>query len=84
MCWVYNDSVYGIKSGKHISWFEEGKIYDSNNRVITFLKNANGLPYKPGLHGIPGKPGFDGKPGRSRYSSCFSSYDIIEYFNNNQ
>lgn len=93
LCWIYNDSVYGIKSGKHIGWFEEGKIFDSNNRVIAFLKNVNGLPYKPGFHGIPGtpglpgipgKPGFGGKPGRPVYSSCFSSYDIIEYFNNNQ
>lgn len=92
LCWIIDEYIYSLRSGRHIGWFEDGKIYDINNRVLAFLRNANNLPYKPGLGGIPGTPGIPGKPGmpgrsgihgRPGYSG-FSNYDVIDYFLSNQ
>ncbi|MCQ2799777.1 MAG: collagen-like protein [Bacilli bacterium] len=92
LCWIYNGSIYGLKSGKHIGWFENSKVYDSNNRVIAFAQGASNLPYMPGLYGtpglrgipgIPGRPGFGGVPGRPGYGG-FSNYDVLSYFETNQ
>ena len=92
ICWIFGNYVYSLKSGRHIGWFEDGKIYDIENNIIAFLKNASGLPCVPGFSGTPGTPGIPGKPGtpglgglrgRPGYHG-FSKYDALDYFYNNK
>ena len=92
LCWIYRGSIYGLRTGKHIGWFEDDKVFDSDNRVLLFDRYASGLPYKPAIGSIPGTPGIPGKPGKpgfggipGRPGRCgFSHYDSIDYFIDNQ
>jgi hypothetical protein len=89
LSWISGTHVYGLRSGKHLGWFENGVIYDCNNEVLAFFQRATRLPYHPGLSGVPGtpgipgkpgRPGFGGIPGRPGYRASFSDYDPINYF----
>lgn len=54
--WLIETSVYSLE-GNHLGWFEKGIMYDENNSIMAFLKNATGyLPTCPKLDCIPGKP----------------------------
>ena len=65
---MVNNNVYSL-NGKHIGWFEDGVLYDSNNNAIAFLRDASGyLPGRPGTSGVPGIPGIPGRPGKSGFS----------------
>ena len=93
LCWIINDKLYSLKKGRHIGWFEKGKIYDIENGILAFTREASGLPYIPGLSGTPGVPGIPGTPGRpgigaSYARSCYFGFtrynSVIEYFKNNE
>lgn len=92
LCWVIGDCIYSLKGGQHIGWIEGGKVFDISNRILAFSRNANGLPYKPGLKGSPGCPGIPSKPGKPGIGGQFgrpgyngySTYDAIDYFYDRQ
>jgi hypothetical protein len=85
--WIVGTKLYFL-SGQHAGWFESGVFYDSRNTVIGFLRNAIGLPSRPGIGGTPGMPGFSGSPGRPGLSGTpgrpgrggWSSEDLATYF----
>ncbi|MCT7473463.1 hypothetical protein N5T11_09710 [Aliarcobacter cryaerophilus] len=81
--------MYSLQ-GRHIGWFEDGVLYDNQNKALGFLRNSTGyLPSRPGMSGTPGMPGFSGRPGRPGLSgtpgkpgrSGWSSNDLANYFN---
>ena len=92
LCWVFGNHIYSLRTGRHIGWFEDGKAYDIENGILAFLKNATGLPYKPGIGGTPATPGIPGKPGKPGKSGIygrpgyrgFSSHNPVDYFLTNQ
>ena len=72
---------------------EDGKIFDIDNGVLAFSRDANNLPYRPGIGGTPGTPGIPGKPGRPGiggrygrpgYHGYSDVHNVIDYFLNNQ
>ena len=64
VAWISGDNAYSL-GGRHVGWFENGVLYDSQNRALGFLRDATGyLPARPGTAGSPGMPGFGGTPGR--------------------
>ena len=88
VAWISSKNVHGT-NGRHRGWFENGVLYDSQNRTIGFARNAAGrLPSRPGLGGAPGTPGFlprprrplfAGTPGRPGYGG-WSEEDLKSYF----
>ena len=80
-----------MQTGKHIGWYESGIVYDFDNKILAFERNAKGLPYYPSLCGTPCFPGIPGKPGRPCFSGIpgrpgnrgFSNQDVLEYFKSN-
>ncbi|MBQ7276483.1 MAG: hypothetical protein IJS58_04450 [Bacilli bacterium] len=40
LCWIFGNYVYSLKNGRHIGWFEAGKIFDIENGIIAFLKGS--------------------------------------------
>lgn len=88
IAWISGNSVYSLR-GRHRGWFEDGVLYDSQNRVLGFLHDATGyLPSRPGTGGAPGMPGFGGRPGRPGFSGIpgrpghggWSNEDLSTYF----
>jgi hypothetical protein len=86
--WLAGDNVYSTH-GRHVGWFEQGVIYDSQNRALGFLEGATGpTPARPGLFGRPGTPGFAGRPGRPGLAGApgrpgfggWSAHDLQSYF----
>lgn len=85
--WVFGVSMFSLK-GEHIGWFEDGVIYDVENRVLGFIPGARGLLLDPpALAAEPAVPRFAKRPyvptlrGRSARprasgwsSSCLASY----------
>lgn len=68
VAWISGNNVYNV-NGDHAGWFEGGILYDRQNLVLGFLRNATGpIPYRPGLGGTPGMPGFAGRPGRPGFA----------------
>jgi hypothetical protein len=62
--WSVGNSVYSL-SGHHLGWYEDGVLYDGQNRPLAFTSDSTGyIPYRPGLSGVPGTPGIPGIPGR--------------------
>ncbi|KAF0144893.1 MAG: Uncharacterized protein FD156_1464 [Nitrospirae bacterium] len=89
--WISDQNVYSL-NGNHIGWFDRGVIYDSDNDVLGFTRNATGpLPSRPGLSetpsiqgfsGRPGRPSFGGVPGRPGYGG-WSKHDLKQYLKQN-
>ena len=88
VAWIEEPNVY-FRGGRHAGWIEDGVLFDSHNRVLGFLRDAEGnLPSRPGLAGTPGMPGLAGTPGRPGFAGApgrpgrggYSSDDIAEYF----
>ena len=86
--WLVGENVYSL-NGKHLGWFEEGVLYDGQNRAIAFERGARGhLPSRPGIGGIPGTPGIPGRPGRPGLSGVpgkpgrggWSNLDVEQFF----
>ncbi len=85
--WVFGVSVFSLK-GEHIGWFEDGVLYDLENKVLGFVPSAKGLVLgKPALAPAPVMPPFTKRPcaptlrGRSMRlrssgwsSACLASY----------
>lgn len=93
LCWIINGCLYSLRGGRHIGWFEDGKIFDIDNGVLAFSRDANNLPYRPGIGGTPGTPGIPGKPGRPgiggrcgrpRYHGYSGVCNVLDYFLKNQ
>lgn len=89
IAWINRENFYSL-SGQHKGWFENGVFYDSRNKVIGFLADANGyLPSNIGLSGRPGLPGFSGRPGRPGFGGIpdrpglggWSEFTFDHYFN---
>ena len=38
LCWIFGNYVYSLNNGRHIGWFEDGKIYDIENGILAFLR----------------------------------------------
>jgi hypothetical protein len=87
IAWIVGANVYTLQGG-HCGWFEEGVLRDSQNCVLGFVRDATGLPSRPGIGGTPGKPGFAGRPGRPGLGGTpgrpgrggWSSLDLASYF----
>ncbi len=85
--WVFGVSVFSLK-GEHIGWFEDGVLFDVENKVLGFVPSAKGLVLrKPVLAPAPVMPPFTKRPcaptlrGRSMRlrgsgwsSACLASY----------
>jgi len=87
--WIKGENMYSL-GGRHIGWFDDGVIYDSNNCALAFIHTRTGsLPSVPGLSGTPGMPGFSGVPGCPGFSGTpgkpgrggWSKHSADEYFN---
>ena len=59
--WVFGVSVFSLK-GEHIGWFEDGVLYDVENKVLGFIPSAKGLTRKPVLVPAPVMPPFTKRP----------------------
>lgn len=59
---VFGLSAFSLR-GEHIGWFEDGVLYDVENRTLGFLDGARGLaPAVPALQPAPPEPGFGKRP----------------------
>lgn len=60
--WVFGVSMFSLK-GEHIGWFEDGVMYDVQNRVLGFIPGARGLALDmPALAPEPAMPVFSKRP----------------------
>lgn len=41
VAWISGDNAYSL-GGRHVGWFENGVLYDSQNRALGFLRDATG------------------------------------------
>jgi len=91
IAWISGVNLYAL-NGKHIGWFENGVLYDSQNEVLAFTNDASEyLPSFLGISGTPGIPGFAGKPRRPGFSGVpgrpgidgWSQNNLETYFKSN-
>jgi hypothetical protein len=85
--WVFGLSVFGLQ-GEHIGWFEDGVLFDVENRAIGFVLGAKGLsmpcpplsapPEFPRFAKRPHCPSLRGRPPR-RSRSGWSHYRLADY-----
>lgn len=85
--WVFGLSVFGLH-GEHIGWFEDGMLFDVENRAIGFVMGAKHLPTPcpplsaptqiPRFSKRPHCPSLRGRPPR-RARSGWSMYRLAEY-----
>lgn len=62
MGWVFGLSVFSLK-GEHVGWFEDGVLYDIENRVLGFVPGAPGMQLEmPALAPEPAMPAFSKRP----------------------
>ena len=60
--WVFGVSVFSLK-GEHIGWFEDGVLFDMDNKVLGFIPGARGLLLDmPELGPTPALPVFSKRP----------------------
>ncbi|RSZ59990.1 hypothetical protein HF313_14840 [Massilia atriviolacea] len=60
--YVFGLSAFSIK-GEHIGWFEDGVLYDVENRILGFLAGARGMAHDfPALQPPPPEPVFGKRP----------------------
>ena len=60
--WVFGLSVFSLK-GEHIGWFEDGVLYDIENKVLGFVPGTKGLLLAlPPLASDPAVPVFSKRP----------------------
>lgn len=85
--WVFGLSVFSPK-GEHVGWFEEGTLFDIDNKVLGFVAGASlpGLalpalapePPEPALSKRPCVPTLRGRTARPRgqgwSARCLASY----------
>lgn len=85
--WVFGISVFSLK-GEHIGWYEEGVLYDIENKVLGCIPGATGLAFAcPALAPELAAPAFAKRPhvpalrgravrpaGRGWSSFCLSTY----------
>jgi|WetSurMetagenome_2_1015567.scaffolds.fasta_scaffold53004_1 hypothetical protein len=89
LAWVQDNNVYSMQ-GQHRGWFEEGILYDAQNRIIGFTEGATGrIPSKPDKYDAIEMPKFadrperidlKGTPGRPGHGG-WSEKDLSTYFN---
>lgn len=85
--WVFGVSMFSLK-GEHIGWFEDGVMYDVENRVLGFIAGARGLlsdppalaaePPVPALSKRPCVPTLRGRTARPR-AAGWSAYCLATY-----
>ena len=60
--WVFGLSVFSLK-GEHIGWFEDGIVFDIDNKVLGFVPGAKLAPAEaPPLASQPATPVFSKRP----------------------
>ncbi len=87
--WTFGNNVYSL-IGMHVGWFENGILYDRNNRIIAFnLKQTRNLVHFsdmigeiPSMPRIPVKPEVPGLSGKSSRSGLggWSNVSLQEMF----
>lgn len=90
--WVFGVSMFSL-NGEHIGWFEDGVMYDVENRVLGFIAGARGLlsdppelgaqPPVPALSKRPCVPTLRGRTARPR-ASGWSAYCLATYLASRQ
>jgi hypothetical protein len=85
--WVFGVSMFSLK-GEHIGWYEDGVMYDIQNKVLGFVPGAKGLSLEmPALAAEPAMPVLSKRPyvptlrGRAPRPRCtgWSSSTLASY-----
>ena len=67
VAWISGNNVK--ENGDHMGRFGASILYDRQNLIFGFLRNAEGpIPGKPEFGGTPGIPGFEDRPGWSGFA----------------
>lgn len=59
--WVFGLSVFSLK-GEHIGWFEDGMLFDVDNKVLGFVPGATAALELPALAPEPAIPALGKRP----------------------
>ena len=79
---VVGDSVFDWR-GRHVAWWQENHVRDSNGRVALFLRGAEGLgpavpalaavPARPAIAAVPARPALAARPARPARSASWAN-----------